>query len=93
MIALRLLPLALLAAGAAHAQMVSNEVPAPRAIQPIAFVVARGGGSYIPTGYRDTPPVMMGSSDRYVPVLRAPRMTACRAAALAGMMRDDDAGR
>lgn len=49
-----------------------------------------GGPMMVPAAYRETPPVMYGSNDRYIPVMRAPRMSACRAAALVGMMGEDD---
>lgn len=66
MIALRFLPLALLA-GAGQAQMVTNDVPPPRALQPVGIVLVRGA-MFVPVAYRETPPVMCGSTDRYVPV-------------------------
>jgi len=90
MIALRLLPLSLLIGTAAHSEMAARDVPPPRALKPIGLASVQGP-AFAPALYRDTPAVLYGSSDRYVPIQGVPRLPACRAAALIGMMRDDDA--
>ena len=88
MIARLILPLALLA-GAVQAHAVTSDVPPPRMVKPVELEMSRGG-PIVMASYRETPPVIYGSPDRYVPVARLPRMSACRAAALVGMMNDDD---